>query len=193
LQIPKEHFVPISYKELAYSDENLEIRSGTIGRRARYMISAMFLAKMIQALNLESDDVVLDVACGMGYSTAIMAQLASSVIGLDDDEALVQKASEALQFANVPNAVIVEGDVTKGLPKEGPFDAILIAGSVDKVPDELLEQLNDNGRFITVIGQGTSAMATLFMKKNGVISHRKLFNAALPSLQAFDVKPEFVF
>jgi protein-L-isoaspartate(D-aspartate) O-methyltransferase len=194
LETPKDYFVPVSEQELAYSDDHVELRAGTSERKARYLVSSMLLAKMIQALDLQPHDIVLDIGCGMGYSTAIMARLASSIIGLEEDEVLAQKATDALQMANIPNAVVVEGPLQDGLPKEGPFDAILIAGHVDTIPQTLFEQLNDRGRMITVTGgQGLSAMATLYVKNGQTLSHHRLFNAAVPSLQAFEKKKEFVF
>jgi len=107
----RESFVPTARKALSYADCHVETDEG------RVMLSPRDLAKMIQAADISSSDVVLDMACGRGYSSAILAKLADTVVGLETDEAAVARATELLVEADISNAAVVQGDLKSGCAK----------------------------------------------------------------------------
>ncbi|MCB1508116.1 MAG: protein-L-isoaspartate O-methyltransferase [Hyphomicrobiaceae bacterium] len=189
LATPRERFVPASLRHLAYTDQDILIG----GASGRALIEVMPLARLIQALELGKDDVVLDVACASGYSTAILGQVAGSVLGVDNDADLVARATEILAETGVDNAVVVEGDPKAGLVDEAPYDGILIGGAVDAVPEAILAQLKDGGRLATIVGRGGSARATLFVRDGDTVSSRFLFNCAVPMVPGFEKAPAFEF
>jgi len=188
LEVPRERFVPPQRAGLAYLDDDIVVREAGEGSPARYLIEPMILARLVQALNLTAQDQVLDVGCASGYSTAILTHLAGAVCGVESDSELAAAAQR-----NVPNAKIVTGPLTGGAAQAGPFDAILINGSVEVVPEPLLAQLKEGGRLVAVVRKGPPGRATVYARNNGAVSARPLFDAAVPPLPGFEAPQGFVF
>lgn len=189
--VPRERFVPAGRECLAYSDQDVPVADGS-GER-RFMLAPMVVARLIQSLEIAPGDKVLDVACGLGYSCAVMARLGASVIGLDVEEAIVAEARRRLSESGTIGAAVVGGALDAGYPKGGPYDAILINGAVDTEPRALLDQLADGGRLACVEGRGRAATAMLHVRSGDAFGRRPLFDAAAPVLAAFRREPGFVF
>ena len=113
LDTPREAFVPEQLREAAYVGENLDLGGG------RTLLEPRTLAKIVDALTFEPSDVVLDIACGLGYSTAIAAQLSEFVIGVEDNEARAAEAQSILSELGIDNAAIVSGPLKDGAAKSG--------------------------------------------------------------------------
>lgn len=192
-ELPREKFVPAARAALAYVDEDIPLRVTGAGKPERYLIEPMVLAKLVQALSLTPSDHVLDVGCASGYSAALLARLAGSVVALEEDAEFVPIATRLLASLGATNAKVVSGPLTAGWPQEGPYDAILLQGSVEIVPAALTESLKDGGRLAAVVGTGRSAKATLYLRSGKVVSARPVFDAAIPPLPGFKAPHEFVF
>ncbi|CAL8981455.1 methyltransferase domain-containing protein [Rhodoplanes serenus] len=192
-EVPREHYVPAAKAALAYMDGDLPVAPVAHGRPDRCLLKPMVQARMIQALDLAETDRVLDLACGTGYSTAILARLAATVVGLEETPALAATAGRLLAEAGVANAKVVEGPLEAGWPAGGPYDAILVNGTVETVPPALLSQLAEGGRLIAVLGTKAPGEVVLFRSVNGVASGVPVFDAAAPVLPAFSTPPTFVF
>lgn len=188
LEVPRERFVPPHLAGLAYLDDDIVVQEAGDGRPARYLMEPMILARLVQALNLMPQDRVLDVGCATGYSTAVLTHLAGSVCGLESETDLAAAAQK-----NVADAQIVNGPLTQGAAQAAPFDAILVNGSVEIVPETLLAQLKEGGRLVAVVRKGPPGRATLYARHNGAVSTRPLFDAAVPPLPGFEVPRGFVF
>jgi len=188
LALPREIFVPEQVKATAYMDEHL-----ALGHGGRYMLAPRTFAKLVQLLAIGEDDAVLDVGCATGYSTAVLATLARSVVGLEENAALAQRAQTALADLGRTNAVINTGPLTHGAPGEGPFDAILVNGCVADVPDALLDQLKDGGRLAAVRADGRVGQATVWRRHGTSFDARPAFDAGAPLLPGFEKQPGFVF
>ncbi|MCJ2010016.1 protein-L-isoaspartate O-methyltransferase [Methylobacterium sp. E-041] len=186
--VPRENFVPPGAEPFAYIDQNLKL-GGSDGD-LRYMPASMLLARMIQALRIGGGVRALDVGTGYGYAAAVMARLGGRVTALESDPALAEAARERLDGTQVE---VVEGPLAAGLPKAGPYDAILINGRVEVRPQALLDQLKDEGRLVCVLGRDKSAKATLFVRAGDAFGARPLFDAALPGLAAFREEAGFAF
>jgi protein-L-isoaspartate(D-aspartate) O-methyltransferase len=189
--VPRERFVPAGRESLAYSDQDVPVAEAA-GER-RFMLAPMVAARLIQALEIAPGDKILDVACGSGYSCAVMARLGASVIGLDVDEAIVAEARARLAENGATGAAVVGGALQAGYPKGAPYDAILINGAVEIEPRALMEQLADGGRLACVEGRGRAATAMLHVRSGDAFGRRALFDAAAPVLAAFRREPAFVF
>jgi len=189
-RVPREMFVPESRRLVAYVDEDLPLAAGP---GTRYLMEPMIQARLIQLAHIEPDDIVLDVACGPGYSTAVLAQLAGSVVAIDDQPALVDAANENLSALDIGNAAAVVAELTAGMPDEAPFDAIVIGGAVEVVPPGLIAQLKQGGRLAAVVRRGAVASATVFLKSGADTSSVIAFDANVPLLDAFARTPEFHF
>lgn len=186
--VPRERFVPEHQKPVAYVDEDLKI-----GER-RYLMEPMVLARLLEAAEIDRGDIALDVGCGLGYATALMARLAATVVALESDPRLAEQAEAALQAEGVDNAVVVTGPLEEGYRKQAPYNVILLNGAVAEVPKTVTDQLAEGGRLVTVVKQGqTMGRATLMERVAGVVSSRTLFDAATPWLEGFTREPGFVF
>jgi protein-L-isoaspartate(D-aspartate) O-methyltransferase len=193
LEVPREKFVPASMQALAYMEEEIVVAQASSDAPARTLMSPMPLARMIQLAEVEPDNLVLDVGCVSGYSTAVLARLAESVVGLECNERLAEQASQTLMELEVDNAAVVSGPLPDGYISEGPYDVILLNGSVPEVPGALLKQLKDGGRLVTIIAQNNFGQATLFRNSAGRVSQRSVFDASAQPLTGFEREQEFVF
>ena len=191
LELPRERFVPEEKASLAYLDLDTPINAP--GRPDRRLLKPMVLAKLLQAAAITETDRVLDVGCSSGYSTVLLAHLAGSVVGLEEDPDLARLATDALSSAGMPNAKIVRGTLTHGCAGEGPYDVIVLQGSAEMVNAALFDQLKDGGRLVGVLGRGPTGKAMLYRRIEGELSGRPVFDAAAAPLPGFAKPHEFVF
>ena len=157
------------------------------------MLAPMVLARMIQALEIEPGMRVLDVAAGLGYSSAVLARLGATVTALESDETLASAARERLASLGADGVTVVVGPLQDGHAASAPYDAILVNGAVDVKPEALIRQLTPSGRLVCVHGRGRSANATLHVRAGRAAGSRNLFDAAAPVLPDFEAERGFVF
>ena len=186
LTVPREAFVPSSKREAAYVGENIEIAAG------RVVLEARTLAKLLDALDIQPTEMVLDLGCGLGYSTAVIARLADAVVAVEEDESLASEAQRSLSAEGVDNAAVVTGPLVAGDAKHAPFDVITVQGGVEVVPQALLDQLREGGRIGAVFMEGALGVARVGYKIDGVVSWRQVFNAAAPVLPGFAAPRGFI-
>jgi protein-L-isoaspartate(D-aspartate) O-methyltransferase len=189
-RVPRERFLPRDLATLAYADMDLKV---TDGAPPRFVLEPGPLARLVQLAAPGSEDVVLEVGSSRGYGTAVLARLAASVVGLEEDASLVQAANAALVAEGVTNAAVVAGPLAKGWAKDAPYDVVVLMGSVDAVPDAILSQVKEGGRLVAVVGRGRTARARLFVRRGGEISGRDIFDVAIPPLPGFAVEERFSF
>ena len=186
--IPRERFVPERLRGIAYIDEDVALGG------ERYVMEPMVLAKLLQAARPGPEDVALDLGCGSGYATAILSRLVATVVALEADAALAAAAIRTLDELEIDNAVVVEGPLAEGYPRQAPYNIILLGGAVAEVPAAIADQLAEGGRLVTVVSVGAGlGRATLMQRDGGVISSRILCDAAVPVLPGFEAAPGFVF
>jgi protein-L-isoaspartate(D-aspartate) O-methyltransferase len=190
LTVPRERFVMPGREDLAYIDQDLLVADGA---DRRFMLSPMIQARMIQSLEIDAGMKVLDVACGLGYSSAVLAELGATVFALEVDEVLAAAARSRLASIAGNRVTVVAGALEQGFPQAAPYDAILVNGSVELPPNALLNQLAEGGRLICILGRGRSAKATLYVRAGDAFGRRSLFDAAAPLLAPFQAEPGFTF
>lgn len=179
LRIPREQYVPEALQEAAYVGENLLISEG------RVLLEPRTLAKMLDALEIAPRHVALDIGCGLGYSTALLAQMCEFVVGLEDDETRAAEAQSILSEQGVDNAAIVQGALAEGAAKSGPYDIILVQGAVEHMPDLILDSLREGGRIACIFAEGELGVVRIGRKIDGVVNWRFAFNASAPVLPEF--------
>ncbi len=187
-RLPRERFVPERYVGLAYVDEDLPLGSG------RHMLEPMVLARLTQALDIKSDQIVLDVGCGLGYSTALLASLAGTVVATEEAGELANRANDILNDLGVDNAVVIEAALPDGYPKQAPYDAILLNGALPEIPQGLIKQLSPGGRMALVLKRGGGLGRAVLVERFGdSLAERSLFDAGTPLLAGFEREEGFVF
>lgn len=185
--VPREVFVPAAQRPLAYIDADVRLADD------RHLMQPSPFAKLVQLADIKDSDFVLIVGSASGYSAAVLSQLASSVIALEEDEALSATATETLSTHGFDNVAVVSGALAEGYAAEGPYDVIVVEGAVNAVPQALIDQVRDGGRMVVVEGEGHSAAAWLYQRDGDAISRRRGFNCAVPVLPGFSREAEFVF
>jgi protein-L-isoaspartate(D-aspartate) O-methyltransferase len=193
LELPRERFVPESRAGLAYLDLDVAAGAPAAGGAARCLLKPMVLAKLVQAAAVKAGDHVLDVGCASGYSSALLARLARSVVALEEDPELARFAREALGAVGAGNVTVVAGPLTHGWPAAAPYDAILLNGATEVAPEALCRQLKDGGRLVAVVGHAPVSRAVLYRAVKGDVSGWPIFDAAAPLLPGFAAPAEFVF
>ena len=187
--VPRELFVNRQMQELAYIDEDLHLSGG------RFIIEAMVMARMLQALKLTPSDNVMCIGAGNGYGAAILSSLAASVIAIETRIQMVEKAQQIVAGLDIGNVAVVKARLQDGYPSEAPYQGIIIEGGVEYVPQALFDQLSDGGNLVCVLRpQGLDVgEATLWHKLNGHITPKSLFTEQVPVLDEFKLKPKFAF
>ncbi|WP_299862757.1 protein-L-isoaspartate O-methyltransferase [uncultured Roseobacter sp.] len=187
LSIARENFVPAAQREAAYMGENLELGSG------RVILEPRTLAKMLDALDVSNDELVLDVGAAMGYSSAVIAHMAEAVVALEEDEAMASEAQEALADAGIDNVILHVGPLAEGAAQHGPYDVMLVQGGVAELPLALQDQLKEGGRVACLFMEGALGEVRIGHKQGGTISWRMSFNAGAPVLAGFAKEKAFEF
>ncbi len=176
-EVPREKFVPAVRMGLAYIDEAQPLSA------TRKLGAPAPFGKLIQLAAVRHTDHVLDLGCGMGYSAAVLAQLAASVVAVEDDAALAAEARARLAEAGAANVSVVEGPLVSAGAAQGPYDVIVLDGVVREIPDGLMQQLKPEGRLVALVAApGRVPVAHLFAKSGKGIAAIAEFDARLPPL-----------
>jgi protein-L-isoaspartate(D-aspartate) O-methyltransferase len=203
LDIPREAFVPEHLWALAYLDRDIELQAGN--GAARYLLKPVVTARLIQAADIGTTDRVLVVGSATGYSAAVTSRLAGAVVALEEDPALAEAAQNTLRRLGFVTVTPVIGPLVAGWHAAAPFDAIVVEGGVEAMPDALFAQLSEGGRLVAVMyggagngqgegpAQGRVGKATLFRSVRGEVGGRPLFDCTAPLLPGFEKAPAFVF
>ena len=189
-EIKRESYLPAHLRMLAYMDDDIRLASsGKIASRT--MMAPRVLALLIQLARIEPGERVLEIGCGSGYATAVLARLAGQVIALESDAELARSAVAALAADAVANVRVVTGDLSQGFVAEAPYDAILLNGALVEPPAALLDQLRDGGRLVAVEMRDGFGRATAWMRHGMNFDRRTAFDARSAVLPGFEVHSAF--
>ena len=186
LSVPREKFVPDGKREAAYFGENFKIG------QSRVILEPRTLAKLLDALDIRNDELVLDIGPGLGYSSAVISPMAEVVIAVEDDSSMANEAEEILTEVGADNVVIQIGKLEDGAPEHGPYDVIILQGGVEKIPSSIVNQLKNGGRVGAIFVEEGLGTAKIGFKLNDKINWRYSFNAAAPVLPGFFKQKDFV-
>lgn len=185
LNIPREVFVPRDRIEAAYSSEPVPLGDD------RVLLDPRCFAKMLEAIDLTNDDLVLDVGAGLGYSAAVIARIAEAVVALEDDAERVSEAQGLLSDHDADNVILVEGPLTEGCAQHGPYDAIVVEGGIETLPNVFAEQLKEGGRIACLFMEEHLGTVRIGYKVDGRLNWRPVFNASAPVLNGFRKETTF--
>ena len=185
LSVPREEFVPDDKRDAAYVSENVDLGAG------RVVLEPRTFAKMLDALDVRGEELVLDIGAGLGYSSAVIARMAEAVIALEEDEAHLQEAQAILSRQGADNVIVQAGSLAAGAPEHGPYDVILVQGAVEHLPEAITDQLKDGGRIAALFVEGRLGTVKIGYRIDGQITWRFGFNAGAPILPGFEKHQAF--
>ena len=185
LDVPREDFVPDARRDVAYVGENVDLGHG------RVLLEPRTLAKMVDALDVQPTDLVLDIGCGFGYSAAVLGRMAQAVVAVEQDADMAAAAIQRLAATGADNVIALQGKLAEGHAAQAPYDAILIGGAIEELPDAIAAQLAEGGRIIALFAEGNLGVVRRGTKLDGRIDWRFAFNAAAPLLPGFVKHREF--
>ena len=192
-RVRREDFVPSAHRALAYADMELPLGSGS----PEVMLAPKVQAKLVQDLHIQPTDRVLEIGTGSGYTTALMAQLAANVTSLEIDPELAKQATLRLQAADITNVQIRTADACANgfaaCKADGPFDVIVLGGSVAEVPAQLTALLAEGGRLFAIVGQAPMMRATIITRRGSGLSTSQPWDTVAPRLQHFAEPSRFAF
>ena len=186
--IARELFVPSAFQALAYTDTDIPLGHG------QSMVAPRIDARLLHDVKLKPTDSVLEIGTGSGYLTALLADRSQHVVSLEINPQLHGNAHANLQRAGIHNVDVRLADGSAGAVADGPFDAIVLGGSVHEVPPALLQQLKIGGRLIAIVGEEPVMQATLYTRTSeSAWDHRELWDTTAPRLMGFPEPSRFHF
>ena len=190
--VKRENFAPMAHKALAFVDMEIPLKDGN--QTGQVMLPPRVEARFLQDADIKGTDKVLEVGTGSGYMAALLAHQAASVLSFELDAALAQQARTNLQAAGVHNVEVRQADGSQGAPSDGPFDVIMLSGSVPNVPQVLLNQLSIGGRLLAVVGEGPVMRASVITRTaDQQWQTSEPWDTMAPRLQGFPEHNRFSF
>lgn len=186
--VKREDFVPAAYRNLAFADLEIPLGSGQV------MLAPRVEARLLQELAVKKTDKVLEIGTGSGYMAALLAARAEHVVTIESRPELADFARQNLERAGIANVTIEVANGAAGWSQRGPYDAIVVSGSLPVVPDALLKQLRVGGRLAIVVGEAPVMEAQLITcTADGVYNTVNLFETVIPPLDNAAPKSTFSF
>lgn len=187
-EVPREAFVPPHLLSLAFSDTEIPLGHGAC------MMAPRVEARLVHDLNLRGDERVLEIGTGSGYSAALLSRHAAQVLTVEIEPELAQAARQRLRAYTNVEVLQANGAEAHGLSAHGPFDAIVLSGSVDLLPEDLLSLLKAEGRLLAICGEEPIMHATLaHLHGHGETTREQLWDCNAPRLRHFAERPAFHF
>lgn len=185
--VPREDFVPQPYESLAFADTEIPLGHG------EFMMTPTVEGRVLQALDLDSNEHVLEIGTGSGFLTACLAGLSGTVTSVDIHDDFVRNAARKLANAGVDNVELHSMDATRELPN-GDFDAIAVTGSIETFDPRFVDALRPGGRLFVVVGS-PPVMEARLVRRTGEADwqSKTLFETSLGPLVHGTLPPQFVF
>ena len=194
--LKREDFVPEAHRALAFVDMEIPLTGNTEDALAsgRCMLAPKVEARLLQDADPQPHEKVLEVGAGSGYMAALLGARARSVVSLEIDPALAARARLNLERAGASNVEVRHADGAAGLAAEGPFDVIMLSGSVAQVPQALLSQLKVGGRLVAIVGDLPVMRATRVTRTaEGSYTTLQGWDTVAPRLANFPEPTQFRF
>ena len=179
LQVRREVFVPDHLCETAYADAILDLGHG------RIILEPRTFAKMLDAVDIQGNELVLDLGCGLGYSSAVIGKFSEAVVSIEENEDMATEAEANLAVEGCLNVAVVQGSLADGAAQHAPFDVIVVQGAVEYMPEAVIAQLAEGGRIVAVFSQKGQGAVRVGYKSDGQLSWRFACNAFAPVLSGF--------
>jgi protein-L-isoaspartate(D-aspartate) O-methyltransferase len=186
LKVRREMFVPDQMRQTAYTDSIIYLGGD------RIVLDPRSFGKLLDAVNIQGDELVLDIGSGLGYSAAVIGKVCEAVVALEEDDDMASNSETILATEGCLNVAVLQGTLSEGAAKHAPFDVIVIEGAVEEISDELVTQLADGGRIAAIFSQKSQGVLRVGYKTQGKISWRFVCNAYAPVLAGFHKTQSFL-
>ena len=183
----REAFMPNEFKECAYIEKNFALSNH------RVILKPEIVAKIAMHIDLKENENVLILGSTTGYLAAILSLIAETVIVVEEDDNYIKYSEIATKENNLNNVIYLNKSISNGCIEQSPFNAIIIEGAVDRVPQKLLNQLEIGGRLIAILSENGLCNAKMFTRKEAMFHSEQLFPCSLPVLPSFKDKNIFSF
>ena len=180
-------FMPAKFKDSAYIEKNLTLSDN------RVILKPELVAKIAMYIDLKVNENVLVLGSTTGYLTAVLSLIAETVIVVEEEDGYIKSSELAIKENNLNNIIYINKSISNGCVEQSPFNAIIIEGAVDHVPQKLLNQLENGGRLIAILSENGLCNAKMFSRKEAVFYTKQLFPCSLPVLPSFKEKNIFSF
>ena len=193
--VRREDFVPPAYQGAAFTDTRIPLNPDAqeAERLGQVMLEPRVDARMLQDLQVQPTDRVLEIGAGSGYMAALLAARAERVVSLEIDPDLAEFARENLRGAGVECAQVRLADGALAPIPDGPFDVIVLSGSVAEVPQKLLTLLRDGGRLGAYVGHQPMMRATFVRRSGERFETSQPWDVVVPRLRNFPEPSPFKF
>ena len=180
-------FMPEEFKASAYVEKNLTLS------KHRIILKPELVAKIAMYVDLKENENVLILGSTTGYLAAVLSLIAETVIVVEEDDSYIKSSELVIKKNNINNVIYINKSISNGCIEQSPFNAIVIEGAVDHVPQKLLNQLENGGRLIAILSENSLCNAKMFTRKETMFHSEQLFPCSLPVLPSFKEKNIFSF
>ncbi len=187
-RVPREQFVPAGREAIAYADEDVPMGKG------RVLMQPVVLARLLSAFSPRYGDRALVVGAGLGYASAVLADIGLAVVAVESDAGLAAQAKEKLTITGYPHVTVVAADAAAGHAAGAPYNLILIDGAAEHIPDALVQQLGDDGAILGVLIENGVGRGIVGRKsRSGGFGTSSFMDAVVPVLTGFENPKRFTF
>ena len=183
----REDFMPEEFKQSSYVEKNLVLSNH------RVILKPELVARIAMYIDLKENENVLILGSTTGYLTAVLSLIAETVIVVEEDDSYIKSSERSTKENNLNNVIYINKNISSGCVEQSPFNAIIIEGAVDHVPQKLLNQLENGGRLIAILSEKGLCNAKMFTRKETMFYTKHLFPCSLPVLPSFKEKNIFSF
>lgn len=193
-EVHREKFVPSAYQGMAFMDMLIPLQTSSTQdmQAGQCMLEPRIEARIMQDVMVKSTDRILEIGSGSGYMAALLARCGQHLLTLEINPKIADIARDNLQNAGIFNAEVRVQDGARQLPN-GPFDVIVLSGSVASVPSALTDLLAEGGRLGAIVGNQPVMQFTLIQRINGALQTTTPWDTIAPRLHHFPESSSFTF
>jgi protein-L-isoaspartate(D-aspartate) O-methyltransferase len=186
--VKREQFVPAAYQNLAFADVEIPLPGGDA------MLAPKFEARILQEVGVKKHETVLEIGTGSGYMAALLAHRAAKVTTVEINPETAEQAKKNLANAGIHNVTVEVGNGAQGWEKGAPYDAIVISGALEVLPEAILKQVKVGGRIAAIVGQAPVMEASIITRTGETsFSTVKVFETNVRYLTGAPVPSHFQF
>ena len=185
--LDRSDFIPEELSNNSFLEKNLILSN------ERVILKPEIVAKIAMHINLKENENVLILGSTNGYLAAILSLMAETVIVVEEDDKLIRFSEENIKKNEINNVIFIKKNISEGCAEQSPFNAIIIEGAIERLPQNILNQLEPGGRLLTILSENGTCKAKMFTRKEAIFHSEYLFPCSVPVLNSFKQKNIFSF